>query len=317
MYGTTIRPVPPGGHEKNSIESWHRTISSIFLQLQCSSISSCNSILAIRATQISNDLYMSDVMSAYETAKGLTCPHASGGKPIFVGAEILIDLQEPIVRRKLTRILRSHSLKPSNFKLGDLTQIYVHHNNQKRDKWLSPRQIFSIEIDVGTVAVPGLFGNTINAVFENVRAAFPISNIAEYVISIIDELDDNLYFEMSKELDNSSYLLKPGNCSAAALEEETDYSSSEIIACSNWRAAFKTNIFNGHQPKNAHSSQRDDNVTTGLEEKTTVIKSNAPTNKPSNLWATGVHVQIYWLLAGQFYSGQVIEEHDEGTRVIV
>lgn len=46
-------------------------------------------------------------------------------------------------------------------------------------------------------------------------------------------------------------------------------------------------------PKTAHSSRRDGNNATGIEEKATVIQSNTPTECSSNLPATGDRVEIY------------------------
>lgn len=130
----------------------------------------------------------------------------------------------------------------------------------------------SIDIKVEVLTVRRLSGKSINAAFEDVRGAFAISDIAVSVILAIDELDDNLDFKMSKQLDNSSSLYKPGNCSAAKLEDEINYNPSEIIPCPHWSALSENNTFNDCQPKNAHSSQHDINTTTELKERIPVIQ---------------------------------------------
>lgn len=80
-------------------------------------------------------------------------------------------------RRKLTRILRSHTLQPSQFRVGDLVQVFVKRGHQKRGKWLSPRQIINIDIEAGMLSVPGSAGHTINVALENARAAHLSSEI--------------------------------------------------------------------------------------------------------------------------------------------
>lgn len=84
-------------------------------------------------------------MSAYEAANGFSRPFAPGEKPISMDDELLLAHEELIARREMTQILRSHFLKQFDFKTGDLVQVYVRHSHQKRRKWLSSRQIISID----------------------------------------------------------------------------------------------------------------------------------------------------------------------------
>lgn len=200
LYSTTIRPVPPRRHGKNAIEPIHGAICLLFLRLQHASPTSSDAILAVRAARISNDLYGSDIMSAYEAANGFARPPAPGEKAIPVYDNLLLAHQELMARSNLTCILRAHSLKPFDFKRGYLVQIYVHHSHEKRGKWLSLRHILAIGNEPGLLTVPGLSGNTVNATFEDARTAFPVSDIAESVMSPTDELYDSLDVELSNQL---------------------------------------------------------------------------------------------------------------------
>ena len=73
--GIAIRPVPPGRHSKNNIESKHRVIRSIYLKLKHAAGPEHDAVKAsYKAVSISNDLYGNDTMSAFELAKGFTKP---------------------------------------------------------------------------------------------------------------------------------------------------------------------------------------------------------------------------------------------------
>lgn len=95
----------------------------------------------------------------------------------------------------------SKTFSPSDFKVGELVQVYVCHLNQERDKWLSPCQAIDFHTDTGLITVTGLAAKKVIAAVEDTRAAFPISYFSEFVISIIDYLDDPLQLEI--ELFNS------------------------------------------------------------------------------------------------------------------
>lgn len=153
---------------------------------------------ALRATIISNDLYGSEVMSAFEAAECFSRPPLPGLKPISVSEKLIASQQELAARRKLIQILRSKALKPSDVKVGDLVQKYVRHSNQRRRKWLSPRQVLAIDENAGIVTVPGLAGKKVSAAVEDTRAVLPISDLSEFVMSTIDELNDNLDAEINE-----------------------------------------------------------------------------------------------------------------------
>jgi len=70
--------VPPRRHSKNPLERKHGIIRSIFLKLQTASTDTQPELLALRAVEISKDLYGNDVMSSSEMAKGYTKPVLPG-----------------------------------------------------------------------------------------------------------------------------------------------------------------------------------------------------------------------------------------------
>lgn len=105
-FDVEMRPVPPRRHAKNAIEPRNRTIRSMFLRLKNAEPDLSDNLHAIRAIRISNDLYGSDTLSAYEMAKGFTKPLCVDQKPRPVDEELRNAHDELIAKRKLTLILR-------------------------------------------------------------------------------------------------------------------------------------------------------------------------------------------------------------------
>lgn len=89
------------------LESKHCVIRYIFLRLIDHNPQLSVSLAVQQAVRISNDLYGSHVLSAYELAKGLTRPH--GSTPLALPPD-LFEAQETLVaKRKLSTILCSKS----------------------------------------------------------------------------------------------------------------------------------------------------------------------------------------------------------------
>lgn len=89
LYDIELRPVPPNRHQKNMLEARHGPIRSIFIRLCHANPTTSAKILAIRAVRVSNDLYGSDVVSAFEAAKGHTRPVLSTDSPVPLDPELL------------------------------------------------------------------------------------------------------------------------------------------------------------------------------------------------------------------------------------
>lgn len=107
-----IRPVPANLRQKNIPYPSHGPIRSIFIRLRNADPTCDPHVLAIRAVRIYNTLYGSDVMSAFEAAKGYNHPLSAGSSPVPVDAELSETHDNLLTHRKLTRILRSYSFTP-------------------------------------------------------------------------------------------------------------------------------------------------------------------------------------------------------------
>lgn len=89
LYDIIFRPVPPNRHQKNMFEPRHGPTRSMFISLRHENPQISLPFLAIRAIRVSNDLYGSDIISAYEPAKGLMRPINLDNPPFPVDDEIL------------------------------------------------------------------------------------------------------------------------------------------------------------------------------------------------------------------------------------
>lgn len=84
--------------------------------------------------------------------------------------------------------IRSNTVSPSPVKPGDMVQVFHKLDNQKRGKWLSPRNVLSVDPKSGSVTAPGCNGRTITAALEDARFSLPENDFAKHVQDAINEL---------------------------------------------------------------------------------------------------------------------------------
>lgn len=96
--------------------------------------------------------------------------------------------------------MRSNVYTNSQFKPGDLVQVFVQSGNEKRGTWSSPRQVLSIYTQARSVIVPGRAGISVCAAMEDVRAALDENELANAIQDSIDQLD----FNLAPELDDGT-----------------------------------------------------------------------------------------------------------------
>ena len=297
IYDIKIRAVPPNRHQKNMLEPRHGPIRSIFIRLKNSSPDTSQKILALRAVRISNDLYGSDVISAYEAAKGYTRPVNSEVPPVPVDAELLEAHANLVARRKLTKILRSHSLSEKDFRPGDLVQVYVKRGKEKRGRWLSPRQVISINTDAGMLSVPGAAGRQISVAFEDARAAHVQSEITDMIQESIDKLDNGIE-EILSTPDATSYNDQIQNSSQ-------DLSTDHLH-------------INNYDDNEYHISSDNDDENSHISDDEDVSPEPEIVTPPQNdLPSVGDRVEIFWPIDNAFYKGSVSELTPDGKHVIV
>lgn len=149
IYDIELRPFPPLQHCKNTIEPRNSMIRLIFLRLKHAEPDFSDSVHAVRAIRISNDLYGLDTLSSSEISKGLVKPLCVSQRPVLVHDEPQAAHHELIAKRKLTLIMRSNDYLSQSIKIGDLVQIFIHDGKAKRGSWISPRKVLSTDTAAG------------------------------------------------------------------------------------------------------------------------------------------------------------------------
>ena len=134
-----IEPIalPPRRHNKNFLESKHKILRDIYIRLKhCNDIGNfvTEDIIIQQTFRISNDLYGNDVMSSHEIAKGYSRPVMSGGPPLSVPDELYRAHETLIAKRKLNLILRSKPSMSTPIKVGDMVEVFIKLQKEKRGK---------------------------------------------------------------------------------------------------------------------------------------------------------------------------------------
>jgi len=192
-HNIEARPIPARRHNKNVLESKHKVIRDVFLRLvenygDDTKENEFPSLIVQEALRICNDLYGNDVMSAHELAKGYTRPIHPSGPLVVVPDDIQAAHDTLIAKRKLNLILKSNATHDIPLASGDLVQVFIKLEKEKRGKWSSPRPILTFDKPSGIVTVPGSNGKVIKAAIEDTRHAIYENSLAKTIQEAIDEL---------------------------------------------------------------------------------------------------------------------------------
>lgn len=88
--------------------------------------------------------------------------------------------------------MRSRSTKNIFISVGDIVEIFVKHDNEKRGKWLSPRTMLSFDPASCTGTDTAGNGKTMCAAIEDVRPAIVENSFASVITKANDELEGML-----------------------------------------------------------------------------------------------------------------------------
>jgi len=207
------RPIPARRHNKNVLESKHRVIRDVFLRLMEDNDGDINEnappeLIVQESLRICNDLYGNDVMSSHELAKGYTRPIHSSGPILQIPDEIKAAHDTLIAKRKMNLIMKSHATVDTPVAAGDLVQVFIKKEMEKRGKWSSPRPILSFDKPSGIVTVPGSNGKVIKAAIEDTRHAIYENALAK----VIQEAIDNLTIDIEDSMDNIDHSADDDSC---------------------------------------------------------------------------------------------------------
>ena len=273
-HGINARPIPPRRHNKNVLESKHKIFRDVYLRLKAENEPATKEhdrLLVQQAIRITNDLYGTDFCSANELAKGYTRPIRAGDLPVVLPTESLDTHDELLAKRKLNRILRSKTIQDKPIQVGDNVQIFIRQQSEKRGKWYSSKTVLAYDKDSGTVTVPGKNGRHVRAAVEDVRMAPSDNTLASSIQEGIDVLTNSL-----------------DACIDELNGDETD-------------ATAKDTADNTITIRNT-DAVRDPQEDTEFDE---------DGERLTSLSAIGDHIDVYWPLDNQFYSGTVASINDE------
>lgn len=190
-HGITFRSIPPRRHNKNVLESKHRVLRDICTRILSQNRAQKPDILIQSILRISNDLYVNDIASSQELAKGYTRP-ISNTLPVPVPHEILEAHNELIAKRKLNKILRSKAITDKRIKECDFVQLYIKKGLEKRGTWTPAKPVLKYDSHSGTVTVAGEHGKRVEAAIEDVCHSTIANSLSHEIQSAIDHCSRSL-----------------------------------------------------------------------------------------------------------------------------
>ena len=110
QIGSKLQFSPPRRHNKNLLEPKHGVIRSIFNRLKEDKPDADPATLAYQAVIVSNDLYGTDTVSAFELYHGFTKPIDPAGHKRPLPSSLIEAHDNLRAKRKLNLILRSKSI---------------------------------------------------------------------------------------------------------------------------------------------------------------------------------------------------------------
>ena len=183
---------------------------------------------AQEAILISNDLYGSYTCSAHELAQGFTRPIVPGTLPRIVPKDLVIARETLMTNRKLKLILKIKSTTVAPARIGDLVQVFIKLQREKRGKWYSAQLVLCYDKQSGTVTAPGQNGRTIKAAIQDVRFA-----ITDYELALKHQEASDI---LDTSLNNSTDVVGKPCCSSVELvgpKPESGFQQDNLIVGSN------------------------------------------------------------------------------------
>lgn len=114
-------------------------------------------------------MYGSDTASTQELAKGYTRPIASAHNPYKVSGEIIDANETLLAKRKLAKILRSKALVEPLVTIGDMIDVFIKLENEKRGKWFSSKIVLAYDHESGIETLAGAASKPMTAAVEDNR----------------------------------------------------------------------------------------------------------------------------------------------------
>lgn len=129
-------------------------------------------------------------MPAFKMVKSFSYPPISNQMCSYVPNGMSIAQKNLQARRKLTKILRSKASKEIPLSVGQLVEIYMKKDKDKRGFWSATQAVLSVDYSELSITVPGKNGQPKPVGFEDIRTDLPKDCFSTNIQESIGNLDD-------------------------------------------------------------------------------------------------------------------------------
>lgn len=134
-----------------------------------------------QALHISNNIYGTHELSAYELANAFSRPLT--GPPAALSSTLFHSHMKYQAKHKLTKILPSKLTTFPEVSFGDLFEVFIKKKTDERSSWTTMRVFYSIYRAAWRITVPYTSSHTICEALEDVR---PAINDDSFAISVLE-----------------------------------------------------------------------------------------------------------------------------------
>lgn len=305
--GSNFEPIPPRCHSKNVLESRHGILRPIFLRLRQGDGAVNERVHISMASDVSNQLYGSYIMSAYELAHGFLKPLSD--YPTQLPDELLQAHNTLEAKWKLAPILRSKSPDNSAVSPGDMVEIYIKQPNHKLGSWSALHVVFYTDLETCSITFPVSCGRNVKAAFEDTRPAIADECFAQTVREANDVFDRAIDLELDRlQMTEANYECSPHD--EANSPTETKHVEQVNTSQRDYPSTLQSTntAFDPVCATDGSSLPIDCTYVAPLSVK-------APTEISHNP-KIGDKIEVFWPLDNEYFPG-VIAEEQNGSQTVV
>lgn len=165
-------------------------------------------------------------------AKGFSRPVTFSSQAAAVSRDVSDAQRQLKAKRKLTRTSRSRAATDPRAQAGDLVEVLVKLDKEKREKWLTPRSVIETERLSDKLAVSGFAKRTLKAAFENVPMALEEDSFASVIQQSINVFNAEICGALDKHEIVSATETTQSTEYAVAADIDKDVNLSPVTLCS-------------------------------------------------------------------------------------
>lgn len=189
-----------------------------------------------------------------------------------------------------------------------MVQVYVKRGKEKRGKWMSPRQVISIDADTGMLSVRGAAGHSMTMAFEDARSPKRSTEITDMIQLACDQMDDEIEDILS---------FWPSD-DANVLENDNNVDNSDAISSDDDKKSEDPLLVNesimGDKNEDPVSTPSSPSAQIGRTRQTTALTRVLLNCIDAN--TTGERVEVFWPAGNAYYPVVASEITTNGKHVI-